>query len=77
VELDGMTLMMAIQAVREEIKRHDLLLTSETLRDPEEIQLLILSYEKTLQRLKEAYEAVWSEGSNLPPYSSLVPSNDN
>ena len=62
-----MTLMMAIQAVREELKRYDLLLTSETLRDPEEIQLLILSYEKTLQRLKEAYEAVWSEGSNLPP----------
>jgi hypothetical protein len=72
-ELDNLTLMMAIQAVRDQIQRYESLLTSETLRDPEEIQSLIFSYEKAAERLKEAYEREWSAGSNLPPYSKLVP----
>ena len=64
--------MMAIQAVAQEIRRHELLLTSETLRDPEEIQSLIASYEKAAERLREAYEGEWTAGSNLPPYAKLV-----
>ena len=32
-DVDGMTLMMAIQAVNEQIRRFELLLTSETLRE--------------------------------------------
>ena len=71
-DVDGLTLMMAIQAVDQEIKRHELLLTSETLRDPEEIQALISSYEKAAGRLREAYEAEWTPGSNLPAYAKLV-----
>ena len=69
---DALTLMMAIQAVRDQIARYEALLTSETLRDPEEIQSLILSYEKAQERLREAYESEWREGSNLPHYSKLV-----
>lgn len=72
-EVDSITLMMAIQAVRAQIERFEALLTSETLRDPEEIQSLIFSYEKARDRLREAYEREWTEGSNLPPYSKLVP----
>ena len=68
-DVDGM---MAIRAVDQEIKRHELLLTSGTLRDPEEIQTLISSYEKAADRLREAYEAEWTAGSNLPAYAKLV-----
>ena len=71
-EVDGLTLMMAIQAVNAEIRRYEQLLTSETLRDPEEIQSLIFSYEKTAEELKAAYESEWKEGTNLPPYSELI-----
>lgn len=71
-ELDGLTLMMAIQAVNEQIRRYEELLTSETLRDPQEIQSLILSYEGAAAHLREAYESEWSEGGNLPPYAKLV-----
>lgn len=41
-ELDNLTLMMAIQAVQGQIRHFESLLTSQTLRDPEEIQSLIL-----------------------------------
>lgn len=71
-ELDNLTLMMAIQAVQGQIRHFESLLTSQTLRDPEEIQSLILSYEKAAERLREAYEEQWNEGSNLPPYSKIV-----
>jgi len=36
-ELDNITLMMAIQAVNEQINKYEHLLTSETLRDLEDI----------------------------------------
>jgi hypothetical protein len=72
-EVNGMTLMLAVQAVHAEIKRYELLLTSEALRDREEIQSLVFSYEKALSRLREAYESELVKSSNLPPYSKLVP----
>lgn len=71
-EIDNLTLMMAIQAVNEQIKKYETLLTSETLRDPEEIQSLIFTYEKAAEVLRKAYEKAWSEGSNLPEYKDLV-----
>lgn len=70
--LDGLTLMMAIQAVRAELDRYELLLTSQTLRDPEEIQSLIFSYEKALEQLRTAYESERKPGSNLASYAKLV-----
>jgi hypothetical protein len=70
-EVDIITLMMSIQAVNEQIKKYEALLTSETLRDPEEIQALIFSYEKAAEVLKNAYAQEWHEGSNLPKYSDI------
>jgi len=70
--VDIITLMVSIQAVKEQIKKYELLLTSETLRDPEEIQSLIFSYEKAARVLKDAYLRDWREGSNMPPYEELV-----
>lgn len=71
-EVDIITLMMSIQAVKEQIKKYEALLTSETLRDPEEIQSLVFSYEKAADVLKEAYLQEWHEGSNLPNYTDLL-----
>lgn len=71
-EIDNITLMMAIQAVNEQIKKYEQLLTSETLRDAGEIQELVFSYEKAEEVLRAAYEANWSAGGNLPEYSVLV-----
>lgn len=71
-DVDSITLMMCIQAVNEQIRKYEELLTSETLRDQEEIESLVFSYEKALNALKEAYQREWSEGSNLPEYSTLV-----
>jgi len=69
--IDGITLLMAIQAVEAEIGRYESLLTSETLRDREQIQSLVLSYERAAQRLKDAYLDERRQGSNLPPYGSV------
>lgn len=71
-DVDPITLMISIQAVNERIRKFEELLTSETLRDREEIESLVFSYEKTLNVLKEAYQQEWREGSNLPKYSILV-----
>lgn len=71
-ELDNITLMMAIQAVNAEITKYEHLLTSETLRDREEIQMLVLSYQKAAESLRQAYESQWVEGGNLPSYRALV-----
>ena len=71
-DLDGSTLMMAIQAVHRQIERYELLLTSETLRDRAQVQSLVASYEKAAERLREAYESEWTPGGNLPPYAKLL-----
>ena len=64
--------MMSIQAVTEQIKKYESLLTSETLKDAEEFQSLVFSYEKAAEVLKEAYTMNWSKGGNLPEYNTLV-----
>lgn len=71
-DVDPITLMMSIQAVNEQIRKYEELLTSETLRDRKEIESLVFSYEKALNALKGAYLLDWSQGSNLPEYSTLV-----
>jgi hypothetical protein len=42
-DVSGATLMMAVQAVYRQIRYYEGLLESDTLRDPQEIQSLILS----------------------------------
>lgn len=58
-ELDNLTLRMAIQAVQGQIRHFESLLTSQTLRDPEEIQSLILSCEKAAP-LRRPFSSVQS-----------------
>ena len=71
-DINGITLGMAIQAVQSEIQRFEQLLTSETLRDPADVQDLIFAYERTAETLKAAYISDWTEGTSLPTYDELV-----
>jgi hypothetical protein len=72
-EVDGGTLMMAIQAVRDKIARLESLLQSETLRDAGAIQDLLMSFDRAAEKLKVAYEFERRGGRvNLPPYEDLV-----
>lgn len=74
-DVDGPTLVMAIQAVQSEIRRFEELLSSETLRDPADMQDLVVTFERAAEALKEAYLSEWTVGSNLPAYEKLVDDN--
>jgi len=71
-DVSGATLMMAVQAVHRQIRYYEGLLESDTLRDPQEIQSLILSYEAAARELKIAYRQECGGGSNLPEYEALM-----
>lgn len=71
-EVDNITMLAAIQAVHAEIRRYEHLLTSETLRDREEIEDLVFSYEKAAESLRESYEKAWKPGTNLPAYDEFM-----
>ncbi len=69
-EVDGNTLMMAIQAVDIEIS---LLIEELKSEDPNpDDHELYMSYWKAAMKLKEAYLAEAKQVSNLPPYEKLV-----
>lgn len=55
MELDNVTLMMAIQAVNSKIQRYDQLLNNSSLVDKDDVRTLLHSYQKTLVKLKQAY----------------------
>ena len=73
-EVSGNTLVMAIQAVDQQLHAlgaqidamdpHD-----RAMADLEDMQL---AYAKAATELRQAYSAAWSDASNLPPYASLV-----
>lgn len=71
-DVDGLTLVMAIQAVQSEIRRFEGLLASETLRDPADIEIVVVTFERAAETLKAAYLSEWTPDSNLPAYDRLV-----
>jgi hypothetical protein len=72
VDLDENTLIICIQSVNAQIKYLKSLLTSETLRDDDQIEDLILSYQKAAAELKREYLKQWDETSNMPRYEELI-----
>lgn len=72
VELSLATLMVSIQAVAKQIEYFEGLLSSETVRDKEEIQELLLSLDNAAEELKQVYQSRRQEGSNFPVYEKLV-----
>ena len=71
-EINGSTLMMAIQAVDSKISEISKQLETENGPEASEKELLLLSYEKALEALKIGYEEAIKTSSNLPPYEKLV-----
>jgi hypothetical protein len=71
-EINGRTLMMAIQAVDEKIHRLVAELDGDDTSEAGELELLLLSYEKTAAELKAGYQQAQAALSNLPPYETLV-----
>jgi hypothetical protein len=72
-DVDGRTLMMAIQAV--DAKMHVLKATIDGVDDDEDVTTvedLLLGYEKAAEKLRAAYELACLAASNLPPYASLI-----
>lgn len=71
-DVNGRTLMMAIQAVA--FKIGDVVKNLDAADDAEgsELELLLLSYEKAAASLKIAYEEARKDVSNLPPYDTLI-----
>lgn len=71
-EINGLTLMMAIQAVDSKINEIVKQLEHDDSPEAGELELLLLSYEKTLAALKVGYEQALKTSSNLPPYDQLT-----
>lgn len=70
--IDNDTLLISTQSVYQSIKRFESLLSSETLKDPENIEELLLSYDDALKVLKSRYEEQLSLGANLPPLETIL-----
>lgn len=71
-EINGLTIMMAIQAVDATIQTIVGALKSQHRDDDGELQLLLLSYEKAAASLKVGYEEAQKNTDNLPVYAVLV-----
>lgn len=70
-EVDGATLMMAIQAVDEVIGRLTEATADEDVADPND-QVALMDYRRAARRLEDAYAKVCEVELDLPPYDELV-----
>ena len=71
-QIDNDTLLVCLQAVYESINRFEALLDSETLKDPETISDLLMSYDEAFKVLKSVYREQLAKGADLPPIESVV-----
>lgn len=71
-EIDNDTLLVSLQAVYESITRFEALLESETLKDPEAITELLMSYDDAFEVLKSVYREQLGKDADLPPLESVV-----
>ena len=70
--IDNDTLLVSLQSVYESVNRYEQLLKSETLRDPENITELLISYDEALRVLKSVYQEQVANGANLPPLNAVI-----
>ena len=76
-EINGRTLMMAVQAVNAKIR--GLSQEIENAQDDADLinlEDLLLAYSKAADDLRDAYRTECEFSSNLPPYEKLVPFDD-
>ena len=70
-DVDGVTLMMAIQAVDEVMGRLTEATADESCADPDE-QTMLMDYRRAARRLEAAYDKACQVELDLPPYDELV-----
>ncbi len=70
-DVDGVTLMMAIQAVDEVIGRLSEATADENSADPDD-QTILMDYRRAARRLEAAYDKAAQVELDLPPYDELV-----
>lgn len=70
--VNGRTLVMAIQAVDFKIADLEQTIGSTPPDQGADLESLLLAYENAAEALKNAYAAALAETSNLPPYEKLV-----
>lgn len=70
-DIDGVTLMMAIQAVDEVIGRLTEATADEDSADPDD-QVMLMDYRRAARRLEDAYDKACEVELDLPPYDKLV-----
>jgi hypothetical protein len=74
-DIDGQTLLMAVQAVQAQI--HSLEAQIDQAGEDDDVsdqEDLLMGYMRAADTLRVAYEAEELTSSNLPPYDRLVPS---
>jgi hypothetical protein len=71
MNIDGTTLMMAIQAVDEVIGRLVEATAEEDSADPND-QIALMDYRRAAKRLEDAYGKLCETELDLPPYDELV-----
>jgi hypothetical protein len=74
-DIDGQTLLMAVQAVQAQI--HSLEAQIDQAGEDDDVsdqEDLLMGYMRAAAPLRVAYEAEELASSNLPPYDRLVPS---
>lgn len=71
-EVSGRTLVMAIQAVDEEIHRLEEERTALGEEGDPDLDELLLAYSLAADELEKAYREALQHVSNLPPYEQLV-----
>lgn len=73
--VDGQTLLMAVQAVQAQIQSLEAQIAPATEnQDISELGDLLLAYTQAADTLHRAYEAEELLSSNLPPHDMLLPS---
>ena len=70
--IDNDTLMVCLQSVYESVKRYESLLESDTLKDPENISELLISYDEALRVLKSVYKEALDNGADLPSIDTII-----
>lgn len=74
-DIDGQTLLMAVQAVQAQI--HSLEAQIDQAGEDDDVsdqEDILMGYMRAADTLRVAYEAEELTSSNLPPYDRLVPS---
>ena len=75
-EVNGRTLMMAVQAVDAKVQELSAQVEQADADEATDLEDSLLSYMKAADDLREAYEAALKLSSNLPPYAKLVRATD-